>query len=383
MASNPNLVAIICDEIKGSGPIPFARFMELALYHPEYGYYSSGKEKIGPGGDYYTSPTVHPLFAKLLARQLVQMAEALGTAHHEIAFIEFGAGSGLLAAGILRFVEEQAPALLQKLRYIIIEESPSFRARQRERLLPRYPCVCWESKVPDACIGVVFSNELLDAFPVHRLHIENDVVSEIVVDWEQDCFVERLLTPSSTLLDYLRRVGLPMDQKYDCEVNLRALDWMHQVGQALCRGFVLTIDYGYPAELLYHPTRKKGTFFCYHQHTVNEHPYQDIGEQDMTSHVDFTSLAEAGEQAGLALLGFTDQTHFLMGLGIAQEMQIEADKMETSSEAKKNFLAMKQLMAPATMGKTFKVLIQGKGVPASVTLDGLTFRAFPKEALIP
>ncbi len=382
MASNPNLVAIICDEIKGGGPIPFARFMALALYHPEHGYYSSGKEKIGPGGDYYTSPTVHPIFAKLLARQLVQMAEVISTTHDEIVFIEFGAGSGLLAQGILRFVEEQHPILFHRLRYIIIEESPSFRARQRERLLPRYPCVCWENKMPDACVGVVFSNELLDAFPVHRLHIENGVVSEIYVDWEQDRFVERLLPASTALLDYVKRVGLLIDQQYDCEVNLQALDWMHEVGQALCQGFVLTIDYGYPAELLYHPTRKKGTFLCYHQHTVNENPYQHIGEQDMTSHVDFTALVEIGQRVGLAPLGFTDQTHFLMGLGIAEEMQGEADKMETSPEAKKHFLAMKRLMAPETMGKTFKVLIQGKGIPAEVALDGLTFRAFSKDSLI-
>jgi len=372
--SHPVLVAIIQDEIKKSGPIPFVRFMELALYHPEHGYYFSPRQKIGyQGGDFYTSPFVHPVFAKLLAKQLIQMAEGISAPLDTITFIEFGAGDGLLCLGILQGIEQQNPTLFQRLRYVIIEASPSFKLCQKERLQQYARWVRWEDKMPSASIGVVFSNELLDAFPVHRLQVKNGVVHEIYVDWKEDHFVEILVPSEGTLT-----AGAPHPTG-QFEINRLALDWMHQVGQSLTKGFVLTLDYGYPAQQIYE--RKQGTFLCYRQHTVNENPYDFIGEQDMTSHVDFTALAAVGEAAGLSLLGFTDQTHFLMGLGIAEEMQSEAEKMHQSEEAQKNFLAMKQLMDPHGMGKTFKGLIQGKGIPLPIKLDGLTYPAYPKEIL--
>ncbi len=373
---------LLRDEIEKQGPIPFVRFMEMALYHPEYGYYASPREKIGPQGDFYTSPLVHPIFAKLIAKQIVQMAEAIGS-DDPISLIEFGAGDGLLCKNILRFIEEQYPSLFNRLQYLIIEESPSFRTTQQERLLPLYSQkVRWEKTMPKGSIGIVLSNELMDAFPVHRLRMERQSLQEVYLTWEGDRFAE-ILRPLSTpdLLTYWNRLDIQTEKTFDLEINLRGLDWMREVGQGLAKGFVLTIDYGYPAEQLYIAARRRGTFLCYHKHTVNENPYEHIGEQDMTSHVDFTSLAQVGEEVGLLVVGFTDQTHFLMGLGIAQEMQVYADQMEQSEEAKKHFLAMKQLMAPDRMGRTFKVLIQGKGVPPAVLLDGLTFQAFPKDAL--
>jgi len=391
--SNPALVAIIQDEIKQSGPIPFIRFMELALYHPGHGYYASPRKKIGgPGSDFYTSPSVHPIFAKLLAKQLIQMTEGMAISPEDpITFIEFGAGDGALCFQILQFIEHDHPTLFHRLGYIIVEKSRSFQLHQKERLLPRYAMtVQWEDKMPSPCVGIVFSNELLDAFPVHRMRIEinppvgaglkpTPTLKEIYLDWKDGNFLELLHPPSSPLLlSYFDRMNIKRDTAFDCEINLLALDWIRQVGQSLTKGFVLTLDYGYPAQQLY--GRAKGTFLCYHQHTVNENPYDHIGEQDMTSHIDFTALAQAGKASGLSPLGFTDQTHFLMGLGIADEMQIEADKMDQSEEARRNFLAMRQLMDPARMGKTFKILVQGKGV-ASMGLNGLIFPAFPKESL--
>jgi SAM-dependent MidA family methyltransferase len=378
--SKPELVAFIREEILKHGPIPFVRFMESALYHPTLGYYSSPGEKIGPRGDYYTSSSVHPIFGELLAKQLLQMLLTLGEGESGPMLVEMGAGKGTLCFDILSTLKRESSSFFSRLQYIIIEKSPALREQQRERLKSLFPNqVRWEETIPDRFVGVLFSNELLDAMPAHRLRIDQQVVQEIYVDWKDDRFVETL-GPLSTprLLDYLKKIEVHFDRPTEIEINLQAIDWMRQVGQSLTRGYVVTIDYGYPAEILYTSRRPKGTFLCYYRHTTNENPYDYIGEQDMTAHVDFTSLARAGEEVGLSLIGFTDQTHFLMGLGIAQRMEPYAMEMDRSEEAKKQFLAMKQLMAPERMGRVFKILVQGKNIPSEVRLDGLQFKPFFK-----
>lgn len=376
--SKPELIAFIREEISRDGPIPFVRFMESALYHPALGYYASPGEKIGPQGDYYTSPSVHPIFGELLARQLHQMLLSLGEGESSYTLVEMGAGKGTLCFDILSCLQRESPSFFSRLQYIIIEKSHALREQQRERLKPLFPDqVRWEEAVPDRLIGVLFSNELLDAMPVHRLRIDQHVVQEIYVDWRDDRFVETLGPPSTPrLLDYLKKIEVQFDRSTEIEINLQAIDWMRQVGQSLAQGYVVTIDYGYPAEVLYSSRRPKGTFLCYYRHTTNENPYDHVGEQDMTAHVDFTSLARAGEEVGLSVIGLTDQTHFLMGLGIAQRMEPYAMEMDRSEEAKKQFLAMKQLMAPERMGRIFKILIQGKNIPSELQLDGLRFKPF-------
>ena len=399
--SHLKLSSILQDEIKKCGPIPFARFMEHCLYHPEFGYYCSPRDKIGLEADYDTSPSIHPVFAKLLGKQILQMALLLkDSTDKKITLFEFGAGEGTLCLGILDFLQKEAPDIFNAITYVLIEKSPSFRLRQKERLLSRYPhTVLWKDQMPQDQIGIVLSNEFVDALPVHRMRIEMNptvgaglertptlpvpTLKEIYVDWEEEHFTERLEVPSSpTLLSYFDRLGIQISRApFDCEINLLALDWMRSVGACLKKGFVLTIDYGYPADQLYHPSRYRGTFLCYYQHTISENPYTHIGEQDMTSHIDFTALARAGEEVALHVVGFTDQTHFLMGLGIAQEMQTAADRMHESEEAKKDFLAMKALMDPHQMGTVFKVLVQEKNITDSISLDGLTFPAYPKGRL--
>ncbi len=378
--SKPELITFIRDEILKQGPIPFIRFMEEALYHPTLGYYSSPGEKIGTQGDYYTSSSVHPIFGELLAKQLLQMFSTLGEDESAYTLVEMGAGRGSLCFDILSAIQREAPSFFNKLQYIIIEKSPAFRERQMNRLKPLFPDqVRWEEAVPDRFVGVLFSNELLDAMPVHRLRIEQQTVQEIYVDWKEDRFVEIRGAPSTPrLLDYLKKLEIQFDRPTEIEINFQSIDWMRQIGQSLARGYVLTIDYGYPAEALYTSRRPKGTFLCYYRHATNENPYDHVGEQDMTAHIDFTSLAKAGEEVGLSVIGFTDQTHFLMGLGIAQRMEPYAMKMDESEEAKKQFLAMKQLMAPERMGRVFKILIQGKNIPSEVRLDGLQFKPFFK-----
>lgn len=377
--SKPELIASLRDEIRKRGPIPFSRFMEEALYHPSLGYYASPGEKIGPRGDYYTSSSVHPIFGELLAKQFRQMLLSLESESGDT-LVEMGAGKGTLCFDILRYFQRESPSFFSRLKYIIIEKSPALRERQKERLKPLFPNqIRWEERVPDRLAGVLFSNELLDAMPVHRLRIDQQSVQEIYLDWKGDRFVETLGPPSTPrLLDYLKKRGVRFDRPTEIEINLQAVDWMRKIGQSLARGYVVTIDYGYPAEALYTSRRPKGTFLCYYRHTVNENPYDHVGEQDMTAHVDFTSLAEAGEEAGLSVIGFTDQTHFLMGLGIAQRMEAYAVEMDRSEEAKRQFLAMKQLMAPERMGGVFKILIQGKNIPAGPPLEGLQFKPFFK-----
>lgn len=376
--SKPELVAAIREEILAKGPISFERFMEAALYHPAYGYYHAAVEKIGWKGDYYTSSSVHPVFGALLGRQLIQMGGALDDPAFTI--VEVGAGKGTLCHDILNSIRKDAPEFFARLRYVIVEESRSLKEKQIAWLSPLFPeTLRWEEEIPSGLIGAVLSNELLDAFPVHRLRVAADGIQEIFVDWKEDRFEEVMRPPSSPELSaYLSRLGIHFDRPVELEINLRALEWIRRVARALSRGYVMTIDYGYPAEALYSARRPKGTLLCYYRHTANEAPYLHVGEQDITAHVDFTSLAKAGEEEGLSLIGFTDQTHFLMGLGIAQRMEAPANNMERSPEARREFLAMKQLMAPEKMGKIFKILIQGKKIPSEIQLDGLQFKPFFK-----
>jgi SAM-dependent MidA family methyltransferase len=316
------------------------------------------------------------------------MIAVLKSDHEQITLFEFGAGEGTLCQGILDCLQKTAPDILNRIAYIIIEKSPFFQTRQKERLTPLYPhTVLWFDQMPKDCIGIVLSNEFVDALPVHRMRISGagskPALTELYVDWKDGNFLELFHPPSlPALFSHFDRLNINFKKDFQYEVNLMALDWMRAVGESLKKGFILTIDYGYPAHQLYAPARKRGTFLCYYKHTVSEDPYQNIGQQDMTSHVDFTALARVGEEVGLQVTGFTDQTHFLMGLGIAQEMQIAGDRMHASDAAQKDFLAMKELMSPSKMGKTFKVLIQEKGITSSTTLDGLMFRAFAKDCLI-
>lgn len=374
--SKPKLIAAIKNEISQAGPIPFARYMKLVLYHPEHGYYNSPGEKIGWKGDFYTSSSVHPIFGELLAKQLIQMGEILE--EKSITIVEVGAGKGTLCHDILKSIQKDNKALFDRLRYVVVEGSPWLKDLQKARLSPLFPDhLFWSEAIPEALVGIVLTNELIDAFPIHRLRVEGEMIQEIYVDWIADRFAEVLKAPSTPkLASYLERLAVRFDTPTELEINLQALDWIESLGQSLSKGFVITIDYGYPALELYTSRRPKGTFLCYHKHQCNENPYEHLGEQDMTSHVDFTSLAAKGESVGLDTIGFTDQMHFLMGLGIAQRMEVPGSKMFESEAARKEFLAMKQLMAPEGMGKTFKILIQGKGMASDPKLDGLQFKPF-------
>lgn len=381
---HPELVAAIASEISRNGAISFARFMEMALYHPQFGYYmrptDPGTERIGWDGDFYTSSDVHPILGQALARQAAQIDSLLG--HPDpFTIVEMGPGKGLLAQHVLSHCQIASTSLSQRLRYVLIECSPTMRALQQQQLKPWLrpsSPVSWledlTSLAPDSVTGLMFSNELPDAFPVHRIQVEDGVLKEIFVEVRDGRFAESLRDLSTPEIeDYLHRLHIALPEGYRTEINLRAPMWMRQVAASLNRGVAITIDYGHAAEDLYGPERSKGTLLCYRSQMASEDPFVRVGLQDMTAHVDFTTLATVGEEAGLSTTGFTNQMSFLMGLGVE-------DMIAQLTPETPEFRAALHLLKPEGMGRTFKILVQHKGLDAPA-LDGLIFKPFFGSAL--
>lgn len=352
MNADTPLSEIIIRKIQQNGAIPFRDFMEIALYYPELGYYTSTKEKIGKRGDYYTSPNLSPAFGEMLGRQLEEMWHILGK--KEFTVVEMGAGTGILSCDVLEYLKKNQE-LYHDLDYCVIEKSPAMREEQRKRLGEE---VRWYDSVEElsGMTGCIFSNELVDAFPVHRVMMKNELM-EVFVDYE-DNFFEKLKPASDELKNYFSELGVVLPQGYRTEINLDAIKWIKELGASLKKGFVLTIDYGYPSSESYQEYRNKGTLMCYYKHTANENPYRHIGEQDITSHVNFSALEHWGRKNVLELSGFTDLAHFLMGLGIEEYLK----KLQEINppDYHKKLLQVKTLVME--MGETFKVLIQKKGV---------------------
>jgi SAM-dependent MidA family methyltransferase len=385
---NPDLVKLIQDRISHQGRITFAEFMELALYAPGLGYYTAPGEKIGPRGDYYTTTDVHPLFGEMVGRQLVQIAEIPALRESSLVIVEMGAGKGLLCQDILNSVRRAQPKFYSTLTYWIIEKSPIMVQQQQERLRTyvKEDKVRWVEGLDHPAFakgieGFVVSNELLDSFPVHRLVKKEGKLKEIYVTFQKGRFVEVLDSLSTPdLVSYFEKLGLSLEEGQQVEVNLKALDWMRQVGQSLRKGIVITVDYGYPAAELYSSSRRRGTFLCYYKHRVSEDPYIRVGWQDMTAHVDFTSLALVGREVGLEVTGFTNQEYFLMGLGITREMESRLEQHEDPQSRERELLAMKNLIAPDGLGGVFKILVQHKSLEG-LKLEGLMYRPFSPEVL--
>ena len=363
-------------QMEEKGPIPFSQFMEWCLYHPDYGYYRSGRRTIGRKGDYYTSPCVHPLFGGLIAKQLFQMSEILGGESFDV--VEMGGGRGFLCEDILNWSRKNVPSFYHRIRYYLIERAPHFLIEQRARLSEPEkegrvfwidPEVFEEGRVQIQ--GCFLSNELVDAFPVHRVVFDRGELREIYVTQQNNQLEERWSVLSDRrIFEYFDTINIVLQEGQKAEVNLLGLDWIQKVARCLKRGFVLTIDYGDSAEGLYTPMRREGTLLCYHQHQTSDNPYGRLGEQDITAHVNFTSLIKKGEEMGLRFTGFVPQYQFLIGLGILQEMvTLENELNEVDSLQLR--LTLKHLIEPEVgMGEIFKVLIQHKGID-NPRLDGL------------
>ncbi|NQE37418.1 class I SAM-dependent methyltransferase [Microcoleus asticus] len=378
--SNPELCALICERIAASPQqrITFAEYMNLALYHPHHGYYNSDRQSIGKQGDFITSSHWGADFAEVLAEQFVEMWEVLGTPH-PFTVVEMGAGRGTFAENILQYLQIQYPDLFHILEYIIIEVSPVLQAEQRQRLA-EINCVkwCnWDEVVNNSIVGCFFSNELVDALPVHQIILEQGQVREIYVTaeiqksiQEEINFIEgvgEVSTPK--IAEYLDFVGIDLSASvygdgYRSEVNLAALDWMSTVAQKLQRGYLLTIDYGHPAYRYYNPRRREGTLQCYYRHRYHNNPYINVGRQDLTAHVNFTALERHGELCGLDTVGFTQQALFLMALGLGDRIASlstnDAEVLDVATFLQRRE-ALHQLIDPMGLGG-FGVLVQCKGL---------------------
>lgn len=359
------LSSIITQQIKQQGPISFYDFMEMALYYPELGYYTSSHEKIGKVGDYYTNSNLTSAFGEMLGKQIEEMWRILG--EKKFTVVEMGGGLGLLSGDILSYLKKNHE-LYRDLNYCIVEKSPTFRNEQKKRLEAEN--VSWYDSITElsGMAGCIFSNELPDAFPVHVVVMETELM-EVFVDREDETgFIEVLRPATGELKNYLEELNISLPNGYRTEINLDAIKWIEEISSTLKKGFVITIDYGYPSDELYQEYRNRGTLMCYYKHTVIETPFEHIGEQDMTTHVNFSALDHWGRKNGLDLCGFTDQAHFLIGLGIDEYLKNLQEKDPANYYRK--MLPVKTLLME--MGETFKILIQKKGVE-NVELSGLKF----------
>ncbi|QRG65791.1 class I SAM-dependent methyltransferase [Brevibacillus choshinensis] len=362
-----NLYTVIREEMakRPEKAIPFSRYMELALYHPAYGYYMSDKPKVGKGGDFFTSASVHPVFGETIADAVVEMWRA-GKAEAPV-LVEIGGGTGSLCRNMLDRLKEAAPELYQDMTVMLIESSPYHRKLQQDAILAHDVKKVWYSSLEEAVLheqieGVILSNEWLDAFPVHVVEKSASGWQEVWVAEEEGRLREKLgdLTPG--LADYLAERNLKGSNGMRLEINLGLSQAAKNVSRLLKRGYVLTIDYGDQEEELYHPSRKNGTLMCYYKHQAHDDPFAHPGEEDITAHVNFTAWREYGEQVGLGEVAYMRQDQFLMRSGLLHKAVAHMDRDPFTSVAMKRNRAIQQLVDPAGLGGRFRVMVQAKGI---------------------
>jgi SAM-dependent MidA family methyltransferase len=366
---DPALRAHIRAEIAAAGPITFARFMELALLHPEHGYYAT-RPAIGRGGDFVTAPELHAAFGACLARQAAEVWRALGRPS-PFTLLEWGAGTGVLARDVL-LAAAHDPDGAAALDYVIHEISPALIAQQRATLEAAGLTARW-TDAPAPATGLVLANEVLDALPVHRLTVVAGQVRELLVDWRDGDFVE-VAGPLSTpaLAEYLTDGEIRLAEGQVAEINLAALDWLAGVAGSLERGAILVIDYGDTTTDLYAPRRHRGTLLCYWRQTVNEEPFRRVGQQDMTAHVDFGGLMRRAARLGLHVAGYTSQGAFLTSLGLG-DILLEIQQRLPAADYVRQRQAIADLIRPDRLGR-FKVLLLTRDLPPDLPLAGLSVR---------
>ncbi len=353
-----------------TGSIPFREFIDIALYHPDHGYYTSGESKIGRAGDFFTSVSVGPLFGTLLASQFAELWEKLERPA-PFTIVEQGAHRGDFAHDLLTALQLLFPSCYGVTEYQIIEPSIALRSAQIQRL-SEFPSekLRWFPSLEalPAFTGVHFSNELLDAFPVHSVVFNGDDWSEIHIKSDQEKFQRTERPISNQKLRAILQTLPELPSGYQTEVNLAALSWIELLETKLIRGFVFIIDYGFSRAEYYRPERTSGTLTGYANHQRVSDLLANPGEADITAHLDFTSLAEHALAAGLQIAGFTDQHHFIVALGAGYFRE----PLPSTPEKDRELRAFKTLMHPQIMGQKFQVLAFHKQV-ISTPLAGFTF----------
>ena len=364
---------IIIQKIKDNGPISFRDFMEMCLYYPELGYYTSAHDTIGKRGDFYTSAYLTPAFGAMIARQLEEMWRILGGGSFTV--VEYGAGTGYLCHDILLYLKQNSN-LYHHLSYCIIEKSAVMREIEKTNLAGSNlnEKVSWHDSINDisGISGCILSNELIDNFSVHQVVMQNELM-EIYVD-DNNGFVEVMQPAGKALQEYIKELNIVLPKGFRSEINLEATKWISDIATCLHSGYLLTIDYGYLSDELYCDRRSQGTLVCYNKHSVNDCPYTAIGRQDITSHVNFSALDHWGMKGGLQSCGFTNQANFLLGLGLNEYLTKAIDEDARFLNYKKN--ALLKYMLLVDMGNKYKVLIQQKGC-SQHTLSGLKLAKEP------
>lgn len=357
-AISAQLSQLIQEKIKeNQGAMPFSSFMQQALYAPQLGYYSAGQTKLGAAGDFTTAPEMTPLFGATLARAILPiLPEAGGN------IIELGAGSGALAISILK---ELAAQNCPPENYFIVDLSADLIARQRANIAQHAPefldKVHWLDHLPDSITGIVLANEVLDAIPCELIRWdENGKPWQIHVIWNKDKqafdFEGKIINDAALAAAV---AALPVQQNYVSEINPAAYALVKTLGEKLKQGALIFLDYGFPRAEFYHAERSRGTLMCHYRHHAHADPFALVGLQDITSHVDFTAIAEAGTSAGLDLIGYLTQAQFLLNAGILDLLQsLPAQSPEYFRAAS----SLQTLLSPAEMGELFKVMIFGRGV---------------------
>jgi len=400
----PELVARIRGEISRGGPITFARFMEIALYDPEFGYYRTRAERPGRGGDFLTAPETHPIFGQAIARQIEQLWDLLERPS-PFALIEYGAGSGALAHSMLSELERPGGPMVGSVRYDAIEINRHRRAALAERLAAAGLARLGPRRVidpagapapidrptsagdptgtgepaqtgdPPAEAGCVIANEFLDALPVHRVQWRDGQLQELLVEQAGDGFVDRPTAPSTPALAvHLAEEGVGLAEGQQAEVCLGIDGWFDELSRRLRSGYVIVIDYGRPATELYSESRFAGTVMGYFRHRAIEDPYRHVGRQDLTAHVDFTAVELAARRHGFEPLGLTTQAEFLIGAGGEELLERVRSNPGTELAAWVELRsALVRMLDPRAMGR-FRVLILARNAPTDTVPRGLAYR---------
>jgi len=372
------LVQFIRETIRARGPISFAWFMQQVLYHPARGYYSAGRCAIGRRGDYYTNVSVGPLFGQLLAAQFAEIWEQLGKIDNFV-LVEQGSHHGEFARDVLESARKRWPDFFAALRYRIIEPFPVFQLRQLQALAGFENKIQWRDSIDalEPFTGVHFSNELLDAAPVHLIvSVKTKTGSTdwlekfVTLNGDEFAFFHQPID-NRKLRDHLQKLPA-RPASYETEVNLVALDWIGNVARKLARGYVIIVDYGYPRDEFYAPHRSAGTLQVRAQHRLLASPFEQIGHADITAHVDWTSIAERAEASGLQVKSSTDQHHFITG--ILSELGRDFLWEDVDSKTKR---ALQTLLHPEMLGRGLQVLALAKNVDPAPPLAGFKFGREP------